>query len=221
MRRFGTLLKLPIPDRDKINLELPSYTLDVNQIALKPPWERSPLIHGLACLEYHYFEQGSVELCVTPETAREIAQGTQINSLGQMAYARIQKTELFKARPASMTLALTDQEANELWKDIRRVLWPNVSNVYMTPRHLADVNQIFFHTVCSSTAANAAFVTLDNDILSKQSDLRERYGITVQSPDEAWCESKRRYSLYDPGDTAITRVWLEQFDLFKRLKSVA
>src|SRR5689334_3245216 len=96
-------LRLPVPDREKIDLVLPQFTLDVNQIALKRPSTRPPAMTGLAYLEYQYFERQTVELCVTPEAAREIAQGTPVNSLGQTAYHRIRKSELFKARPPSAT----------------------------------------------------------------------------------------------------------------------
>lgn len=60
--RFGILTRLPIPDRDKIDLTLPAFTLDVNQIALKEPQALPPNMHGLVCLEYHYFAAGAVRL---------------------------------------------------------------------------------------------------------------------------------------------------------------
>ena len=218
MRRFGNLLRLPIPDRDKINLDLPSFTLDVNQIALKAPSSRRPELASLAFLEYHYFDEASVELCVTPETALEISQGTPINSLGRTAYDRIRKTELFKARPPSTTLQLTQEESDELWDDIRDVLWPTVSNSALTVAHRADVNQIFFHTVCSSAVANSAFVTLDGDMLRHRDELRTRYGIWVASPDDAWSYSQSQYGLRQPNSSSVERIWMEQDALLNRIR---
>lgn len=221
MRRFGDLSRLPIPDRDKINLELPSFTLDVNQIALRAPSQRRPELTGLAFLEYHYFEEGSVELCVTPETTLEILHGIPVNLLGRTAYDRIQKTKLFKSRPASTTLNLTHEESDELWTDIRSLLWPNLTDSALTSGHIADVNQIFFHTVCSSTIVNAAFVTLDNDILRHSNDLKKRYGINVVNPNDAWQHSYQAYGLVEPASSSVNRIFSEQEALFKRLREAS
>jgi hypothetical protein len=214
MKRFGKLLRLPIPDRDKVNLELPSFTLDVNQIALKPPSERGRDRVGLGFLEYHYLEEASVELCVTPETHVEISRG----SFGWTAYDRIRKTELFKARPGSTSLLLDEEEANELWTDIRGVLWPTISDGALTVRHRSDINQVFFHTVCSSAVANSAFVTLDQDILRAEGTLHRNYGIKVMTPNDAWSYSQLEYGLRQPESSAVERTWREQIELLDWLR---
>jgi hypothetical protein len=214
MKRFGKLTRLPIPDRDKVNLELPSFTLDVNQIALRPPLDRGTNRLGLGFLEYHYLEEASVELCVTPETAAEISRG----AVGRTAYDRIRKTQLFKARPSSTSLLLTDEEADELWTDIRSVLWPNVTDVDLAPGHRSDVTQIFFHTVCSSAVANSVFVTLDQDILRFGGALRGRYGIEVMTPNDAWSYSQREYRLRQPDSSSVERTWREQIELLDILR---
>ena len=211
-------LHLPIPDRDKINLALPLFTLDVNQIALKPPAARPREMEGLACLEYQYFDMHAVELCVTPEVAREIAQGVSVNSLGQTAYHRIRKTELFKARPASTTLDLTDEESNQLWTDVGAHLWPGVPCAALTAQQQGDVGQLFFHLVCNSGAANAAFVTMDGNFLRRAPDLRSRYGIEVTDPNAAWEESRRRYSLVTPTAAELDSLWRRQDELLRKLR---
>lgn len=212
--RFRNLLRLPIPDREKINLELPSFTLDVNQIALRRPADRRPDWVGLGFLEYHYLEEESVELCVTPHAAVELARGS-----GRRAYDRIRKTELFKARPSTTTLVLTDDESDDLWMDIRSALWPNVSDAALTVGHRSDVSQIFFHTVCSSAVANSAFLTLDNDILRCEAELRNRYGIRVMTPNDAWSYSQQQYRLAQAASSSVERVWREQITLLDSLRS--
>jgi hypothetical protein len=209
MKRFGALSRLPIPDREKVNLDLPSFTLDVNQIALKSPFDRGPDRLRLGFLEYHYMEEASVELCVTPETTSEISRG----NMGHSAYARMRKTELFKARPSTTSLILSDEEADELWTDIRATMWPSVLDSNLTPSHRSDVTQVFFHTVCSSAVANSAFVTLDHDILRCGGELRRRYGIAVMTPSDAWSYSEREYRLRQPESSSMDRVWREQLEL--------
>lgn len=106
---------LPTLGRAKINYGLPTLTLDVNQIALKDPYVWPPEMNGLSQLEWNYFQKRTVELCVTPQTPAEITQGTLIRSLGNVAYNRFQKSQLFKSRPSGTTLTLTEQESNALW----------------------------------------------------------------------------------------------------------
>ena len=91
---------IPQLERDKINLDLPIFTLDVNQVALKNPNQWLPSMQGLAPLEWNYFGVSSVELCVTPETAFEITKNQSLSSLPFTAYQRFKKTEFFKSRPA-------------------------------------------------------------------------------------------------------------------------
>jgi hypothetical protein len=139
---------LPILEREKINNAVPVFTLDVNQVALKAPSQRDPRMRGLAPLEYNYFELPKVELCVTPETDFEITQGINVNSLGARAYERFQKSQLFKNRPAGLTLSLVDYEADDLWLGISDILWPSVRHDQFTPNQRADVSQLFFSHDC-------------------------------------------------------------------------
>lgn len=213
------LMLLPIPDRDKVDLGLPLCTLDVNQVAIRPNFHLRPALRGLANLEYNYFEQRSVELCVTPETALEISQGTSVNSLGHAAYNRISKSELFKARPASTILNLTQQDADELWTDLRCSLWPGIQERRLLRNQISDIHQLFFHIVCSSTVANAAFVTLDDNFLKRAPELNKRYGATVLSPNATWDTFMPRYNLVTPSDKQIDLLLGEQRGFFSGLRS--
>ena len=65
-------LKFPVADRNTVDLKLPTFTLDVNQIPVRPPAQRTPGLRGLGSLEWNYFECHTVELCVTPEAQVEI-----------------------------------------------------------------------------------------------------------------------------------------------------
>lgn len=210
-------MRLPIPDRDKVDLGLPVCTLDVNQVAIRPTYHRRPELRGLACLEYNYFERRTIELCVTPETAVEIG-GSSTSAIGSLAYQRISKSELFKARPASTVLDLSEQDADELWSDVRESLWPGVSTGALRRNQEADVTQLFFHIVCSSMVANAAFVTLDGNFLDRASDLRSRYGITVASPNLAWDTFAPRYSLVAPTELDVERMLDQEQVFFKGLR---
>lgn len=212
-------MRLPIPERDKVDLGLPVCTLDVNQIAIRPTYHQRPELRGLAYLEYNYFEWRSVELCVTPEAAAEISQGIETTSLGSAAFQRIKKTELFKARPASTVLDLSIGEADELWSDVQESLWPSVSTGAMSRNQVGDVNQFFFHVVCSSMVANSAFVTLDGDFLSKAPDLHARYGVTVLSPNETWGRFAPKYGLTTPSESDVDRLLGDQQEFFSRLRS--
>jgi len=196
----------PLPDRNTINLELPTFTLDVNQVALRHPSELDPDLHGLMCLDWNYFEPHTVELCVTPETALEITKGASVYNLGSIAYHRLLKSELYKNRPP---------EANELWSDIRYVLWPTVTNEQLTPCQISDVNQLFCHTISSgSTAINSVFLTLDGNFLKRSDELQDKYGVSVLSPNEAWNSYKPEYSLPIPTNTQLEKLWERQQEFY-------
>ena len=212
-------MRLPIPDRDKVDLGLPVCTLDVNQVAIRPTYHQRPELAGLVRLEYNYFERRTIELCVTPETAVEIRSGAAALAIGTLAYHRISKSGLFKARPASTTLELSDDDADELWSDVSESLWPGLSTGALTRNQEADVTQLFFHIVCSSMVANAAFVTLDDNFLNRAPDLHGRYGITVATPNVAWETFGPRYSLVEPTDQDIERLVGQQQEFFKGLHS--
>jgi hypothetical protein len=212
-------MRLPIPDREKVDLGLPVCTLDVNQIAIRPTYYMRTDLRGLVSLEYNYFEQRAVELCVTPETAVEIAAGSSTGVVGSLAYQRFSKSQLFKARPASTVLDLTMEDADELWSDVGHSLWPELSTNAMSPNQAADVTQLFFHIVCSSMVANAAFVTLDKNFLNRAPDLRGRYGITVASPNDAWSNFAPKYSLVEPTDSDIHKLVDQQRTFFGSLRS--
>ncbi|TME74418.1 MAG: hypothetical protein E6I48_09330 [Chloroflexi bacterium] len=194
------------------------FTLDVNQMALKPPAERRPEIAGLACLEFQYLEVHSVELCVTPVVVQEIVGNVPVNSLGQTAYDRIRKSEFFKIQPAAMRLTLTAEESNRLWTDLGTHLFPGIPSTAFTTGQQGDISQLFFHLVCNSGAANATFVTADNDFLRRAPELEQRYGIAVASPNSAWEDARRRYGLSVPTASQIESVWQRQDELLRRLR---
>lgn len=219
MSRAPILLRLPIPDRDKVDLGLPVCTLDVNQVAIRPRYHERPDLHGLVCLEFNYFRLRTVELCVTPETAIEIAQGIETSSLGSAAFNRISKSALFKARPASTVLDLSSGDADELWADVQHSLWPARSTGALTRNQIGDINQLFFHVVCSSMVQNSAFVSLDRNFLDRAPELRSRYGITVLSPNDTWRTFGSRYSLVAPSDHDLAKLLNEERDFFAGLRS--
>lgn len=211
---------LPILDREKINLDVPLCTLDVNQVALKDPTQWGASMQGLAPLEWNYFEGESVELCVTPETAFEISKGQSVEELPYTGYRRLLKTEFFKSRPSGTTLSLSEQEANTLWGGIRSILWPTVTNEYLNPNQRADVSQLYFHTISSgSTCANATFLSIDNDILSKREIISQELGVTVLTPSEAWEEFQPAYGLYEPTSDEIAFVHAQQVSYLEQLST--
>jgi hypothetical protein len=212
-------LQYPLPNRDTINLDLPTFTLDVNQVALRPPAKLSSDYQGLLRLEWNYFEPYSVELCVTPQTSLEIAQGAPLSELGSVAYQRYLKSELYKSRPPQATLNLLIPEANELWTDMRHNLFPTVVDEHLAPGQIADVNQIFWHTVSSgSIAINSVFVTLDGNFLNHAEDFQFRYGVSITTPNDAWASSESEYSLIIPTDTQLNELWNSQQELFLRIQ---
>jgi len=214
------LLTFPLPNRNTVNLELPSFTLDVNQIPIRPPVQRSRALDGLGRLEWNYFEHHKVELCVTPETQAEITQGVHVQSLGAAAYQRYLKSELYKRRPPEATLQLSNAEANELWSDMRVVLWPTVKENNFSARQIADVNQVFYHSVSSgSTADNSVFVTQDANFLERARLFYERYGVTMLDPNAAWERYQQRYKLEMPTTGQLDDLWSRQQQLFSRIRS--
>ena len=75
----------PLPNRNTVDLAIPTFTLDVNQVAIRAPFTYESDQRGLVGLEWNYFEEERVELCVTPATELEITQGIEIASLGSAA----------------------------------------------------------------------------------------------------------------------------------------
>lgn len=213
---------LPCLERDKIDYFKPTFTLDMNQVALKNPATRQPSMEGLAPLEWNYFYAGSrVELCVTPETESEIWRGENREHIGTQAYKRFSKSLLFKSRPDGTTLTLTEPESNDLWKGIRQIVFNSTSDASLNERNISDVTQIFFHTVASGTLSNSAFITCDNDILRCRSTLAKEVGITVSTPSEAWEVYQPAYGLYKPTPGEITNLWDNQNIYIKRLEDDA
>ena len=212
-------LSFPLPNRNTVNLELPSFTLDVNQIPIRPPAQQSWDLRGLGGLEWNYFEHHKVELCVTPETHAEITQGVRVQSLGSAAYQCYLKSELYKRRPPEATLQLSNAEANELWVDMRNLLWPKVKNSSLIRRQIADVNQVFYHAVSSgSTADNSVFVTQDGNFLERAKPIYERYGVTVLNPNAAWERYQPKYNLEAPTTGQLDDLWSRQQQLFSSVR---
>jgi len=201
---------LKVLERGKINYTVPVLTLDVIQVALKEPRKHPLAMGGLAKLEWNYFETPKLELCVTPETDFEITKGMSVNSLGARAYERFQKCQLFKSRPAGLTLSLTAYEADELWGGIRKILWSSVDDDQLTSNQRADVSQLFFHTIAGSTMSNAAFLTIDRNFHEHQSEIERELGVSVLTPTEAWDRYHSAYGLYQPTDAEIMALWNDQ-----------
>jgi hypothetical protein len=212
---------LPILERDKINYNIPVFTLDVNQIPLNDPSTWTPPMNNLINLEWNYFKGNNIELCVTPETPEEIMRGAPTAYHGHIAYTRFQKSQLFKSRPAGTTLTLNEQDSNTLWLGIRGILFPTVDDAHLTFNHRSDVSQVFFHTVASGSLSSSVFITMDDDILRHGYELQRELGITVLNPNNTWEEFQPRYGLYSPSQTEIRSLYTEQRDLFDRLKTEA
>ena len=202
---------LPQLDRDKVNLDLPLFTLDVNQVALRDPAEWPEALRPLSYLEWNYFETEKVELCVTPVTAFEITKGESLADLPYTAYRRFQKSQFFKSRPSGTTLQLSRQEGDVLWGGTRDILWPTVDDGSLTVNQRSDVNQLFYHTIASgSTCSNAAFVTLDTNFLDRRDVIMRDLGVTIVTPSEAWDQYNRPYDLYHPSPAEIQIVFDRQ-----------
>ena len=211
--------QIPIADTNSYNLELPTFTLDVNQIPIQPPAVALPQLHGLLSLEYNYFGPHSVDLCVTPITPEEITQGQPSTSLGAAAYNRFLKSELYKRRPADAILRLDDEEAGELWFDMRSVLWPTVTDLQLTLNQRADVDQIFWHAVSSgSMSSNSAFLTLDNNFLRNAQHFKNRYGVLILEPNAALESFRGTYGLQVPTSDELDDLWAQQHGYFASIR---
>ena len=218
-------MKFPIADRDKVNYGKPTCTFDVNLVALRPPQSLStytvPVVIPVYQLEFNYFEYEAVELCVTPETEREITKGVSVSSLGYTAYMRFQKTRLFKSRPPGATLDLSEDDANTLWTNARNILFPTVDDKSLNPTQLSDVTQVFYHTASSGTLLHSAFVTNALNFLRHSGELKAALGITIMEPEQAWKTYQHDYDLYVPNQKEIEHMWQEQQTFFKRLREEA
>jgi hypothetical protein len=206
-------------ERAKIDWEQPTFTLDVNQIALRPPDQLPPELYGLPQLEWNYFEEHKIELCVTPESSGEIAQGGNLATLGQQAFNRIQKTRLYKLRPSEVRLDLTDDEANRLWLGSRQMLFPTVADGALTLNQIHDVNQLVFHTISSGTLSNSAFVTNDGAFHRAKADIAAELSVTILGPGETWEQYQPTYNLVQPSAGDTQQLWQQQQELFQRIRS--
>ncbi len=200
----------PIRESDKIDFGKPSATLDVNLVALRDPSTWPPEMDGLGQLEWNYFRNEAVELCVTPEAKLEITQGQSLASLGAAASRRFQKSRLFKGRPAGTTLTLPDLQANQTWTAMRHVLWPQVPDSALTGNQLADVSQLFFHLMVSGMLTNSAYLTLDGNFHNRAAEISSEFGISVMRPGAAWDRWREQYHLYDPTSTEVHALWDDQ-----------
>ena len=210
--------QIPLADTNSYDLELPTFTLDVNQIPLQPPAVAIPELHGLLNLEYNYFGPHSVDLCVTPTTPEEITRGQPSTSLGAVANNRFLKSELYKRRPPDAILHLADDDAGELWSDMRSVLWPTVTGLQLTPNQRADVDQIFWHAVSSgSMSVNSAFLTLDNNFLRNAQYFKNQYGVLILDPNSAWESFRGTYGLQLPTPDDLHDLWAQQHGYFARI----
>mgnify|MGYP005848931065 CR=1 FL=1 len=212
-----------LKNRNTVNLELPTLTLDVNQIPLNSP-EKLSEVHqgeytGLLNFEWNYFKRQSVELCITPQTYSEITQGKPLNDIGAVANQRLIKSSFYKNRPENVRLNLSEPEANNLWLDMRRDLFPNVSDSAINENQKSDVTQIFLHTVASgSTATNAAFITRDKNFLEKYEKFESKYGVQIITANDAWSFYKPKYSLYAPTEDEQRELWGQQKVLIESLE---
>lgn len=193
-------MSLPWSSTSRTSLGRPVFTLDVNQIALKQPGLWTPAMKGLGPLEWNHFRTHQVELCVTPETAFEITQGQALDSMPWTGYLRFKKSQLFTSRPSGTTMSLNEQQANELWQDLRGVLWPNVSDAMLTGKHRADVSQLYFHMIGNSLVTDSAYLTGDRDFLDRADAVHGRFGVVTMTPTEAWTDYRLKYSLHEPSD---------------------
>ncbi len=209
---------LDVLAKKKIDYRIPVFTLDVNQVALKDPNLWPPQMDGLAELEYNYFNNQRVELCVTPETSWEIAKDTPVSSLGTIAYARFQKSELFKLRPPGTILDLSGDEPNMLWNGIRHILFPSVTDELLTRNQIADISQMFYHSTASGSISNSAFLTADENFHAHSDELKEKLGIQVMYPKQAWNDFYEPYNLYRPEKSEIDYMIKEQREYLRRLR---
>lgn len=179
---------------DSTRLDKPLFTLDVQLIAIKAPKPTGDVgwPDKLIEIEWNYFSEQRVELCVTPATSGEITAEQCITSyaLESSAYRRFRKSELFKKLPS-------DSLVNDaLRNEIRQILWPTDQS--LNRNQIGDINQIYFHTKVSGAFANAAFLTLDSNTLRKAPELASSFNISVMSPSDAWKVYEAPFNLYQP-----------------------
>ncbi|MCP4581233.1 MAG: hypothetical protein GY839_06415 [candidate division Zixibacteria bacterium] len=208
-------------EKPKINYEKPTFTLDVNQVALRNPNSWPPEMDGLAQLEYNYFGPQTIELCVTPRTPEEIKYGIPIDQLGDSAYRRFQKSKLFKLRPDDTLLTLKGQEANVLWNGIRFILFPSVDDTHLNPNQRSDIDQIFFHTTASGSLENSAFVTTDNNFHAHKNELKSELGIEIANPAGIWSEYSSYDNIVNPSQDDIDDLIKGQKDYLIKLQKEA
>lgn len=199
----------------KIDWEKPVITLDVNQIALKPPacWPA-----GLPQLEYNYFKTEQLELCVTPTTSGELTCWKDINDvdIGSRTFDRFTKSQLFKSRPEHVRANFNALEADSVWNQLRKTLWP--TDKTLIPNQFHDVSQLYFHTIVSGSLSNSAFVTEDNNFLNKREAIQREVGVSVMTPKEAWAYYQPKFNLYEPSLQECHSLWSDQAGYLSKLK---
>jgi hypothetical protein len=211
-------LLYPLPNRNSVNLAVPSFTLDVNQIPLKPPPPDDADRQGLVGLEWNYFRTRLVELCVTPAATLEISAGYSLANMGSQAVRRLHKSQLFKNRPPGVVLDLSPADSDDLWSEMRHDLFPTVADRQLTEGQVADVHEIFLHTVSAgSSASNSVFLTKDEDFLAHSALFNDKYGVTIMPPATAWSTFRADYGLQAPTESDAYSLWAEQMELIARI----
>jgi hypothetical protein len=205
--------------KKKIDYERPSFTLDMNVVAVKDRSGWGPELVGLTPLEYNYFHNNPVELCVTPETTNEILQGQPLDCIGTLAYQRFMKSELFKSRPQDYILELNEQQSNQLWMDIRGILFPSVTDPLLNENQKADITQMFYHCTASGSLENSAFLTQDQNFHRHAGELYGKFGIQVMYPTQAWDKYREPYDLYKPTDEEVVSFMQSHDEFLTKLRS--
>lgn len=101
------------------------------------------------------------------------------------------------------------------------MLWPTVTDEYLSLNQRSDVNQVFFHTVASGSLTSSAYVTIDQNFHNHANELKSELGITILTPNQAWEEFQPKFGLYAPNENEVKKLFDDQQALFEKLKSEA
>jgi len=101
-------------------------------------------------------------------------------------------------------MSLNEQQASELWRDVRGTLWPSVRDANLTGRQRADVSQLYFHTIANSLITDAVYITGDNNFLSRADEIYAKFGVVTDTATATWTQYAPKYGLYQPTDIELS-----------------
>ena len=129
---------------------------------------------------------------------------------------------MYKSRAQEVLLDLSPSDSDDLWLDMRGILFPTVADNQMTQRQIADVHQVFLHTLSSgSTASNSVFVTLDNNFIDHAEIFQNKYGVLIMPPNLAWSAYQPQHQLTVPSRSQANDLWRRQREFIARIEDAS